>query len=178
MKPAFPEINKIPYEGRSSQNPLAFKHYDATKVIEGRSMADHLRFSVAYWHTFRNALSDPFGVGTALRPWDDGSPSIENARRRAYVAFEFIEKLGAPFYAFHDRDVAPEGASLAESNRNLDQVVQVLKEEQQRTGIKLLWATACLFINPRFVHGAATSSNAGVFAYAAAQVKKGDRSGS
>jgi xylose isomerase len=172
MKPAFPDINKIPYEGRSSQNPLAFKHYDATKVIEGRSMADHLRFSVAYWHTFRNALSDPFGVGTALRPWDDGSPSIENARRRAYVAFEFIEKLGAPFYAFHDRDVAPEGASLAESNRNLDQVVQVLKEEQQRTEIKLLWATACLFIHPRFVHGAATSSNAGVFAYAAAQVKK------
>ena len=150
MKPAFPEISKIPYEGPTSKNPLAFKHYDATKVIEGRTMADHLRFSVAYWHTFRNILSDPFGVGTAIRPWDDGSNSVENACNRARVAFEFIEKLGAPFYAFHDRDVAPEGASLAESNRNLDAVVKVLKEEQQRTGIKLLWATACLFINPRF----------------------------
>src|SRR5258707_8884764 len=172
MKPAFPEISKIPYEGPSSKNPLAFKHYDSTKVIEDRTMVEHLRFSVAYWHTFRNILSDPFGAGTAIRPWDDGSNSIENACNRARVAFEFIEKLGAPFYAFHDRDVAPEGASLAESNRNLDTVVQVLKEEQQRTGIKLLWGTACLFINPRFVHGAATSPNADVFAYAAAQVKK------
>jgi len=127
MNPAFPEISKIPYEGPSSRNPLAFKHYDAAKLIEGRTMADHLRFSVVYWHTFRNVLSDPFGVGTAIRPWDDGSNSIENASNRARVAFEFIEKLGAPFYAFHDRDVAPEGASLAESNRNLDTVVQVLK---------------------------------------------------
>src|SRR6266446_2962763 len=172
MKPAFPEISKIPYEGPSSKNPLAFKHYDSTKVIEDRTMAEHLRFSVAYWHTFRNVLSDPFGTGTAIRPWDDGSNSVENACNRARVAFEFIEKLGAPFYAFHDRDVAPEGASLAESNRNLDAVVKVLKEEQQRTGIKLLWATACLFTHPRFAHGAATSPNADVFAYAAAQVKK------
>ena len=170
MKPAFPEINKIPYEGPSSKNPLAFKHYDPAQVIEGRTMAEQLRFSVAYWHTFRAPLSDPFGVGTAIRPWDDGSSSIENACSRARVAFEFIEKLGAPFYAF--RDVAPEGASLAESNRNLDAVVKVLKEEQERTGIKLLWATACLFINPRFAHGAATSPNADVFAFAAAQVKK------
>ena len=172
MKTAFPEISKIPYEGPSSRNPLAFKHYDSTKVIEDRTMAEHLRFSVAYWHTFRNILSDPFGAGTAIRPWDDGSNSLENACNRARVAFEFIEKLGAPFYAFHDRDVAPEGASLAESNRNLDAVVKVLKEEQQRTGIKPLWATACLFIHPRFAHGAATSPNADVFVYAAAQVKK------
>ena len=142
------------------------------KVVEGRTMADHLRFSVAYWHTFRNTLTDPFGVGTAIRPWDDGTNSVENACNRARVAFEFIEKLGAPFYAFHDRDVAPEGASLAESNHNLDAVVKVLKEEQQRTGIKLLWGTANLFSNPRYVHGAATSPNADVFAYAAAQVKK------
>ena len=135
-------------------------------------MADHLRFSWRLGNTFRNTLSDPFGVGTAIRPWDDGSNSVENACNRARVAFEFIEKLGAPFYAFHDRNVAPEGTSLAESNRNLDAVVKVLKEEQQRTGIKLLWATACLFINPRFAHGAATSPNADVFVYAAAQVKK------
>jgi len=136
MKPAFPEISKIAYEGPKSKKPLAFKHYDSAKVIENRTMAEHLRFSVAYWHTFRNPLSDPFGVGTAIRPWDDGSASVENACNRARVAFEFIEKLGAPFYAFHDRDVAPEGASLAESNRNLDAVVKVLKEEQERTGIK------------------------------------------
>src|ERR1700738_5450284 len=103
MKPAFPEISKIPHEGPSSKNPLAFKHYDPAKVIEDRTMAEHLRFSVAYWHTFRNILSDPFGAGTAIRPWDDGSSSIENACNRAHVAFEFMEKLGAPFYAFHDR---------------------------------------------------------------------------
>jgi xylose isomerase len=172
LKPAFPEITKIPYEGPSSKNSLAFKHYEPLKIIEGKTMAEHLCFSVAYWHTFRNPLNDPFGVGTAIRPWDDGSNSVENACNRVRVAFEFIEKLGAPFYAFHDRDVAPEGSSLTESNRNLDAVAQVLKEEQQRTGIKLLWATACLFINPRFVHGAATSPNAEVFVYAAAQVKK------
>ena len=135
-------------------------------------MAEHLRFTVVYWHTFRGTGSDPFGSATMLRPWEDGSDSVENAQRRARVAFEFIEKLGAPFYAFHDRDVAPEGDTLAESNQNLDAVVKVLKEEQQRTGIKLLWGTANMFSNPRYMHGAATTCNADAFAYAAAQVKK------
>lgn len=169
---AFPEINRIPFEGPKSTNPLAFRYYDENEVVAGKKMKDHLRFSVVYWHTFRGTGSDPFGPGTALRPWDDGSNSVENAQTRARVAFEFIEKLGAPFYAFHDRDVAPEGANLAETNKNLDAVVKVFKEEQQRTGIKLLWGTANLFSNPRFMHGAATSCNAEVFAYAAAQVKK------
>src|SRR4249919_2508863 len=132
MNPAFPEISKIPYEGPSSKNPLAFKHYNATEAIEGKTMSDHLRFSVVYWHTFRNVLSDPFGAGTAIRPWDDGSNSVENACNRARVAFEFIEKLGAPYYAFHDRDVAPEGRTLKESNKFLEEVTQVLKEEQKR----------------------------------------------
>jgi xylose isomerase len=141
-------------------------------MVEGRSMRDHLRFSVVYWHTFRGQGADPFGPGTALRPWEDGTDSVENAQNRARVAFEFIEKLGAPFYAFHDRDVAPEGASLSETNKNLDAVVAVLQEQQQRTGIRLLWGTANLFSNPRFMHGAATSPNSEVFAYAAAQVKK------
>src|SRR5438477_11137420 len=168
----FPQIPTIPFEGPKSKNPLAFKHYDANELVEGKTMREHLRFSVVYWHTFRNRLSDPFGVGTAIRPWDDGSESVENAQKRARVAFEFIEKLGAPFYAFHDRDVAPEGKDLAQTNMNLDAVVSVLKEEQQRTGIELLWGTACLFAHPRYVHGAATSCNADVFAYAAAQVKK------
>ncbi|HEU5125612.1 MAG TPA: xylose isomerase [Verrucomicrobiae bacterium] len=172
MRNAFKNVSKINFEGPRSRNPLAFKHYNPTEKIEGKSMRDHLRFSVVYWHTFRGTGSDPFGPGTALRPWDDGSNSVANAQNRARVAFEFMEKLGAPFYAFHDRDIAPEGKTLAESNRNLDAVVKVLKEQQKRTGIKLLWGTANLFSNPRFVHGAATSCNADVFAYAAAQVKK------
>ena len=135
-------------------------------------MKDHLRFSVVYWHTFRNTLSDQFGSGTALRPWDDGSDSVDNAKTRVRAAFELMEKLQAPFYAFHDRDVAPEGSTLKQTNKNLDAVVKVLKEEQKRTGIKLLWGTANLFSNPRYMHGASTSCNADVFAFAAAQVKK------
>ena len=171
-KGAFPKISKIQYEGPRSKNPLAFQHYNAAEPVDGKSMRDHLRFAVCYWHTFRNPLSDPFGVGTAVRPWDDGSNSVENAQRRVRAAFEFIEKLGAPFYCFHDRDVAPEGKNLRETNKNLEAVVGVLKEEQQRTGIRLLWGTANLFSHPRYVHGAATSCNADVFAFAAAQVKK------
>src|SRR5687767_969825 len=170
---AFPKVTKrISYEGPKSKNPLAFKHYNPGELVEGKRMEDHLRFSVVYWHTFRNRLSDPFGVGTAIRPWDDGSESVKNAQKRVRAAFEFIEKLGVPFYAFHDRDVAPEGATLSESHKNLDAVAKVLKQEQERTGIKLLWGTACLFVHPRYMHGASTSSNADVFAYAAAQVKK------
>jgi len=169
---AFPEIGKIPFEGPKSKNPLAFRHYNADELVEGRSMRDHLRFSVVYWHTFRGTGADPFGPGCAVRPWEDGTDSVANAQNRARVAFEFIEKLGAPYYAFHDRDVAPEGATLAESNKNLDAIVKVFKEEQQRTGVKLLWGTANLFSNRRYMHGAATSPNADVFAFAAAQVKK------
>lgn len=169
---AFPEIDKIPYEGPASKNLLAFHWYNPDEIVEGKSMKEHMRFSVTYWHTFRGAGSDPFGPGTMLRPWEDGTDSVKNAQNRARVAFEFMEKLGAPYYAFHDRDVAPEGKSLGESNKNLDAVVKVLKEEQARTGIKLLWGTANMFSNPRFMHGAATSCNADVFAYAGAQVKK------
>jgi xylose isomerase len=172
MADAFADIPKIKFEGPKSKNPLAFKHYNPDEIVEGKTMRDQLRFSVTYWHTFRGTGADMFGVGTAIRPWDDGSNSVENAQNRVRVAFQFMEKLGAPFYAFHDRDVAPEGATLAESNRNLDAVVKVLKEEQKRTGIKLLWGTACLFVHPRYMHGASTSCNADVFAYAAAQVKK------
>jgi len=170
--PAFPEVEKISYEGPESKNPLVYRWYDENELVEGVSMKEHLRFSVVYWHTFRGAGSDPFGPGTMLRPWEDGTDSVENAQHRARVAFEFMSKLGVPFYAFHDRDVAPEGASLAETNRNLDAVVKVLKEEQERTGIRLLWGTANMFSNPRFMHGAATSCNADAFAFAAAQVKK------
>src|SRR6185503_7487817 len=171
MAEAFPNISKIEFDPKS-KNPLAFKHYNPDEIVEGKTMRDQLRFSVTYWHTFRGMGADMFGVGTAIRPWDDGTQSVENAQNRVRVAFQFMEKLGAPFYAFHDRDVAPEGATLAESNKNLDAVVKVLKEEQKRTGIKLLWGTACLFVHPRYMHGAATSCNADAFAYASAQVKK------
>jgi xylose isomerase len=169
---AFPDVQKIRYEGPDSRNPLAFRWYDENEVVEGKTMKDHFRFSVVYWHTFRGTGADPFGPGTMQRPWDDGSDSVDNAIRRVRAAFEFMEKLGAPFYAFHDRDVAPEGKALADTNANLDAVVKVLKEEQERTGIQLLWGTANLFSNPRFMHGASTSCNADAFAFAAAQVKK------
>lgn len=166
------DVPKIPYEGPSSKNPLAFRYYNADELVEGKPMKEHLRFAVAWWHTFCGTGSDPFGPGCAVRPWDDGSNSLEMALKKVDVAFEFMEKLGVPFYCFHDRDVAPEGKDLKESNKNLDAVVAKLKEAQGRTGIKLLWGTANLFSNKRFVHGASTSCNADVFAYAAAQVKK------
>ena len=172
MAEFFPDVPKIQYGGPKSRNPLDFKHYNAEEVVDGKTMKEHLRFSVVYWHTFCNVLSDPFGVGTALRPWDDvpppwGMPSVEPRSHSSC-----LKSSGAPLYAFHDRDVAPEGNTLKESHANLDEVVKVLKDEQARTGVKLLWGTANLFTNPRFMHGAATSPNFDVFAYAGAQVKK------
>jgi len=172
MPAAFPKIPRIRYEGPRSKNPLAFKHYNPDERIEGRAMRDHLRFSVVYWHTMRGMGADMFGSGTMVRPWEDGTNSLKMAVKRVSVMFEFCEKLGAPYYAFHDRDVAPEGRNLSESNKNFDVVARELKKFQKDTGVKLLWGTACLFANPRFMHGAATSCNADVFAYAAAQVKK------
>src|SRR5512133_670972 len=132
---AFPKIESIVYEGPQSTNPLAFKHYNADEMVEGKSMREHLRFAVVYWHTFRGTGSDPFGAGTMQRPWDDGSNSVANAQKRVRVAFELIDKLGAPYYCWHDRDVAPEGRNLGETNKNFDAVAKVLKEEQKRTGI-------------------------------------------
>jgi xylose isomerase len=172
MAEFFPEVPKIQFGGPKSKNPLEFKYYNPDEMIDGKALKDHLRFSVVYWHTFCNPLSDPFGVGTAVRPWDDGTGSVANAQRKVHVAFELFEKLGVPFYAFHDRDIAPEGRTLKESHANLDEVVKVIKEEQARSGVKLLWGTANLFSNPRYMHGAATSPNFDVFAFAAAQVKK------
>ena len=168
----FPDINKIEFEGPQSKNPLAFKHYNPDELVDGKKMRDLLRYSVCYWHTFRGTGVDPFGSPTMQRPWEDGTDSVDNALRRVDVAFEFMEKIQTPYYCFHDRDVAPEGATLAASNANLDKIAEKLKAEQKRTGIKLLWGTANLFSNPRYMHGGATSCNADVFAYAAAQVKK------
>lgn len=171
-KQAFPDIPVIRYEGPSTTNMLAFRHYDPDAIVEGRPMREHLRFAVSYWHTFRGTGSDPFGAPTMVRPWEQGGDPLAAAISRTAVAFEFLEKLGIEYYCFHDRDVAPEGATLAESNNYLDAVAAELKRHQDRTGIKLLWGTANLFSHPRYVHGAATSCNAEVFAYAAAQVKK------
>ena len=168
----FPEVEKVRYEGPKSKNPLSFHHYNPDEVVEGKKMRDHFRFAVAYWHTFRGTGADPFGPGCAARPWEGSVDNLQNAQKRVGVAFEFMSKLGVDFYCFHDRDVAPEGDSLTQTNKNLDEVVKVLKDEQQRTGIKLLWGTANLFSNKRYMHGAATSCNADSFAFAAAQVKK------
>lgn len=169
---AFNDVQKIKFEGPQSKNPLAFRYYDENELVEGKAMKDHFRFSSAYWHTMRASGLDPFGGPTMLRPWESGEDTVENAQNRVRVFFEFCEKLGVPYFCFHDRDVAPEGKTLAESNKNLDAVVKIFKEESDRTGIKLLWGTANLFGNPRYVHGAATSCNADSFAFAAAQVKK------
>ncbi len=171
MSDFFAGIDKIEYEGPESTNPLAFKWYNPEEVLAGKTMADHLRFSVAYWHSFCNDGADQFGVGTRQMPWQTDDP-METARNKVRACFELCEKLGLRFYCFHDRDVAPEGDTLAESHKNLDEIAALLKAEQQRTGVQLLWGTACLFVHPRYMHGAATSCNADVFAYAAAQVAK------
>tara|TARA_R110002096_G_scaffold426410_4_gene636095 strand:- start:2052 stop:3356 length:1305 start_codon:yes stop_codon:yes gene_type:complete len=166
------DCDKIQYEGPSSKNPLSFKHYNPDELIGDKKMKDHLRFAGAYWHVMRNDLSDPFGAGTAHTPWDDGSNSVENALKRVDVFFEFLDKTGIEFYCWHDRDIAPELNDLSASNDALDQVVSKLKEKQAETGVRLLWGTACLFAHPRYAQGAATSPDASVYAYAAAQVKK------
>lgn len=169
---AFPEVKKtVQFEGHESKNPLSFRFYNPDEQVEGKTMKDHFRFSAAYWHTMREDGTDRFGSSTRYRPWE-GKDTVANAQKRAKVFFEFLEKLQMPFYAFHDRDIAPEGDSLKETNDNLDAVVKIFKEEQQRIGVKLLWGTANLFGNPRYMHGAATSCNADAFAFAAAQVKK------
>ena len=171
-RPHFPKIRRIAYEGPSSVNPLAFRHYNPTEVIDGRSLKDHLRFSVAYWHAFRGTGGDPFGPGTIVRPWEQGRDPVSIAKVRLDAAFEFFQKIESPFWCFHDRDIAPEGRSLAQTNRQLDQIVAHAKELQRATGVKLLWGTANLFSHPRYMCGAATNPDAHVFAYAAAQVKK------
>ncbi|RXZ78417.1 xylose isomerase [Paenibacillaceae bacterium] len=168
----FANVNKINFEGKGSDNPFAFKRYNPEEVVLGKTMEEHLRFAVAYWHTFTGAGADPFGAGTAVRAWDSLDP-LDKAKARVEANFEFLDKLGVPYYCFHDRDIAPEGDTLQETNKNLDVIVDLLQQNMKTSGKKLLWNTANMFTNPRFVHGAGTSSNADAYAYAAAQVKKG-----
>jgi xylose isomerase len=172
MESFFPDIpEQIPFEGPDSKNPLAFKYYKPEQVVGQKTMAEHLRFSVAYWHTFKASGMDPFGAPTFVRPWIQAASPLEQAEYTVHAAFEFARKLGAPFYCFHDRDMAPEGETFAESCKNLEAMVAKAKQLQEETGIKLLWGTANLFGHPRYAHGAASNPDAHVLAYAAAQVK-------
>jgi len=167
------DIDKIEFAGKAGgpQAGLAFRYYDANRVVAGKPMKDWLRFGVAFWHTFDQRLGDPFGEGTALRPYDKVTDPMDLALAKIDYAFEFYTKLGVEFFCFHDRDIAPEGDTLRESNANLDKVVDRIEANMAATGVKLLWNTANLFSNPRFVSGAGTSPFADVFAYSAAQLK-------
>jgi xylose isomerase len=167
----FPRISPIAYEGPKSSNALAFHHYDPDEVVDGKPLSAHLRFSIAYWHSFRGVGSDPFGPGTIVRPWEKGTDPISVAKVRMDAAFEFFQKIRAPFWCFHDRDIAPEGETLAESNRNVRAIAEIFARKMETQRTRLLWGTANMFSNRRFMAGAATNPDPDVFAYAAGQVK-------
>jgi xylose isomerase len=166
----FGDVTRIKYEGPESGNPLAFRHYNADEMVMGKRMEDHLRFAVAYWHSFAWEGGDPFGGRTFDRPWFPAD-TMDLARLKADVAFEMFSVLGAPFYCFHDADVRPEGSNFAENTKNLEEIVDYFAGKQEATGVKLLWGTANLFSNRRFMSGAATNPDPDVFAFAAATVK-------
>ncbi len=167
----FPGIGQIPYEGPGSDNPLAFSWYDADKVVAGKAMKDHFRFAIAYWHTFCGTGSDPFGGATHAYPWLSGDDAKARAFNKMDAAFEFITKLGVPYYCFHDYDLIEEGDSFAESTDRLQSIVAYAKEKQAASGVKLLWGTANLFSNMRYMNGASTNPDFNVVAYAGAQLK-------
>ncbi len=170
MKEFF-DIKKVRYEGKDSKNPYAFRHYNPDEVVGTKTMREALRFSLTYWHTLCADGTDMFGSGSMDKTFGGKTP-MEIAKNRVYACFELMNKLDIDYFCFHDRDIAPEGESLAEFRSNLDAIVPIIKEQMQKHGKKLLWGTANLFGNPRYVHGAGTSSNADVYAYAAAQIKK------
>ncbi|MDT0648640.1 xylose isomerase [Autumnicola edwardsiae] len=167
----FKNVDQIKYEGRESDNPLAFKYYDENKVVAGKTLKEHMRFATAYWHTFNNTGSDPFGPGTETFEWDKSDDPITRAKDKMDAAFEFMTKLGTPYYCFHDVDVVDEAPSLAEFEKRLQTMVEYAKQKQEESGIKLLWGTSNLFSNPRYMNGAATNPNFDVLAYAGAQAK-------
>lgn len=170
-KAFFPAIPKINYEGPDSDKILSFKYYDENRQVGGKTMKEHLRFAIAYWHSFCNDGSDPFGAGTRSFPWDEYTDPMDKAKHKLEGAFEFFTKISAPFYCFHDRDIAPEGDTVAQSEKNLREIVDMAKEHQQSTGVKLLWGTANLFSHPRYMNGASTNPDFQVVCHAAAQVK-------
>ncbi len=170
-KEYFPFVkNKIKYEGRESDNPLAFKFYDADRMVNGKSMRDYLRFAVCYWHTFCGTGNDPFGPGTKAFPWDVDKSPLKAAHDKMDAAFEFISKIDAPFWCFHDIDMSPEGKSVREYEKNLKIMTDYAKQKQDASGAKLLWGTANVFSNPRYMNGASTNPNFSVVAHAGLQV--------
>lgn len=170
-KEYFKDIPKIEFEGRKSNNPLAFKWYDENKVVAGKTMKEHFRFAIAYWHSFCGTGGDPFGAGTKTFPWSTANDPYHAAQEKMDAAFEFITKIGAPYYCFHDFDLIDEGHDLAESSKRLDFITDYALEKQKASGVKLLWGTANLFSNPRYMNGASTNPDFNVVAYASAQLK-------
>ncbi|UOQ64274.1 xylose isomerase [Hymenobacter volaticus] len=166
----FTGIEPIKYEGRESDNPLAFKWYDENRVVAGKTMKEHLRFAVSYWHTFTGTGGDPFGPGTKQFAWDAHHEALGRAHDKMDAAFEFFTKLGTPYYCFHDIDLVDEGTSLSEYERNLSAIVDYAKQHQQQSGVKLLWGTANVFSNPRYMNGASTNPDFQVLAHAGTQV--------
>lgn len=169
IKEAYPGIGKIGFEGKDSKNPLAFRWYNPDEVVSGKKMKDHLRFAIAYWHSFCGDGSDPFGNATRLYPWKDAN-NDDKIKQRLDAAFEFITKLGADYYCFHDTDIVGDG-SVFEIEKRLDNIIPIMKKMQEQTGVKLLWGTANLFSNPRYMNGAATNPDFNVVANAAVQLK-------
>lgn len=167
----FKGIDKIKYEGKESDNPLAFRWYDENKVVAGKTMKEHFRFAVAYWHTFCGTGGDPFGPGTKTFPWDANSDAVGRAKDKMDAAFEFITKLGVPYYCFHDIDLVDEGNNVAEYEKRMQTIVEYAKQKQQASGVKLLWGTANVFSNPRYMNGASTNPDFNAVAYAGTQVK-------
>ncbi|MCU0397375.1 MAG: xylose isomerase, partial [Cyclobacteriaceae bacterium] len=167
----FPNIPVIPFEGPKSKNPLAFKYYDAKRKVGKKTMAEHLRFAVAYWHTFCGTGGDPFGPGTKNFPWNRSSDAVQRGLDKMDAAFELIQKLGIQFYCFHDYDLVDEAPTLKESEARLKRMVDYAQQKQRQTGIKLLWGTANLFSHPRYMNGAATNPDFNVVCWAGAQVK-------
>ena len=170
-KEYFPQVGKIPFEGPGSKNPLAFKYYDETKIVANKTMKEYLRFAVAYWHSFCGTGADPFGDATKITPWAQISDPIQRGKAKMDAAFEFITKLGVPFYCFHDFDIVQEGSTIKESEHRLALMIEYAKEKQKSSGVRLLWGTANLFSHPRYMNGAATNPDFVVVAHAAAQVK-------
>ncbi len=171
-KEYFKGIGKIQFEGKDSRNPLAFKWYDEKKVVFGKPMKDYFRFAAAYWHSFCNEGGDPFGPGTRSLPWKNEKDEISRAKAKMDAAFEFITKLGIPYYCFHEFDVVEEGTSVEESDKRMEMMVEYAKEKQKASGVKLLWGTANVFSNPRYMNGAGTNPDFNVVAYAASQIKR------
>ncbi len=170
-KPYFKGISRIKYEGKDSDNPMAFRYYNPKQRVGKKTMEEHFRFAIAYWHTFCGTGGDPFGPGTKNFPWSTATDPVQRAKDKMDAAFEFITKIGAPFYCFHDYDLVEEGATLKESEKRLHSIVDYAKEKQKASGVKLLWGTANLFSNPRYMNGAATNPDFNVVCHAASQVK-------